>query len=147
MEGRGPAPRRRRARMATERGSAEGRRPRSQELLERAPLLAELESILAAVQDGGGRVGLIHGEAGAGTTPLVRRFLAGRERELRLLAGGCEALFTPRPLGPLFDLLPELPDDLRARLAGGAPRAELFAALLAELARPELTVLVLEDVH
>jgi hypothetical protein len=46
------------------------------------------------------------------------------------LWGACDALFTPRPLGPLHDIALQLPDDLAARLESEAPRATLFSALL-----------------
>ncbi|MER9128737.1 ATP-binding protein [Mesorhizobium sp. M0768] len=70
----------------------------------------------------GGTV-LVHGEAGLGKTSLLREFAENADRDCRVLWGWCEALFTPRPLGPLQDM---------AHLLD--PRV---AALLEETAAPE----------
>jgi len=91
---------------------------------------------------------LVGGEAGIGKTSPVERFAEQHRRDARILWGGCEALFTPRPLGPLYDIAHHLQSDVLALLDGNAPRARLFAAVLSELqpaARP--TVVVLEDLH
>src|SRR5919199_1293495 len=77
----------------------------SSELLERAHELSILEQGLAAVEDSSrGRVLLIGGEAGVGKTALLRRFCEDRPGGARLLWGACDALFTPRPLGPFLDI-------------------------------------------
>jgi DNA-binding CsgD family transcriptional regulator/tetratricopeptide (TPR) repeat protein len=55
-------------------------------------------------------------------------------------------LFTPRPLGPLYDIAQQTASALRALLDGGAGRAALFAAFLDELALSP-TILVIEDIH
>ncbi|MEV4350645.1 hypothetical protein AB0J83_39815 [Actinoplanes sp. NPDC049596] len=55
-------------------------------------------------------------------------------------------MFTPRPLGPLFDLAAELGGRIGELCRRGAPREELFDALLQQVnARPYL--LVIEDLH
>jgi DNA-binding CsgD family transcriptional regulator len=99
------------------------------ELLEREDLLAELEGARLA----GGRLVFVGGEAGVGKTALVRAFSVRSER---VLAGSCENLTTPTPLGPLLDIA-----DVAA---AGEPR--LVANALLEELRPG-TLLVLEDVH
>lgn len=115
-------------------------------LLERDQEVAALTVLLEACVGGQGRVALISGEAGIGKTALIEHVLAHAPPGVRTLWGACEALFAPRPLGPLFDIAPQLPPTMRALLAGEVHRATLFATLLEELrARP--SILVMEDLH
>jgi len=73
------------------------------ELLEREAELAALDECLGAVRRGSlGRVVLVGGKAGVGKTALLRRFSEACGRSVRVLCGGCDPLFTPRPLGPLL---------------------------------------------
>jgi hypothetical protein len=46
------------------------------------------------------------------------------------LWGACDGLFTPRPLGPLYDLADQFGGELLELCARGADREELFRALL-----------------
>ena len=67
-------------------------------LLERADELAMLGDRLAAVhRTARGHVVLIRGEAGVGKTSLLREFCDRHAGRARLLAGGCDPLFTPPP--------------------------------------------------
>jgi predicted ATPase len=62
--------------------------------------------------------------------------------------GACDGLFTPRPLGSLFDLADQLDGELLGRCRARAPREELFGALLRRVSEPgKLNVVVIEDVH
>jgi tetratricopeptide (TPR) repeat protein len=62
--------------------------------------------------------------------------------------GACDGLFTPRPLGPLFDLAGQLGGELDHLCRAGAAREDLFGALLRQVSEPgTLNVLVVEDVH
>src|SRR5581483_583315 len=62
--------------------------------------------------------------------------------------GSCEGLFTPRPLGPLFDLADQLGGELLDRCQAGAGREELFRALLRQVGTSGiLDVVVVEDIH
>jgi DNA-binding CsgD family transcriptional regulator/tetratricopeptide (TPR) repeat protein len=109
-------------------------------LLERERPMAELLSAVERMPVDGGRVVALVGEAGIGKTSVldfVARQVCGH---VRVLWAGCEALFTPRPLGPLHDIAAELGVD------AGAPRERLFPEVLAA-ARREPTLLVVEDVH
>jgi len=72
------------------------------ELLEREHFVNELEGLLGAVAAGNGRLALIGGEAGIGKTSLVERFTDAHKAKARVLWGACDALLTPRPLGPLY---------------------------------------------
>ena len=116
------------------------------ELLEREAFLDALRSTLAEVAEERGRLVLLNGEAGVGKTALVRRFCADLGGDKRVLSGACDALFTPRPLGPLADVADETGEPLAGLVAGGARPHEVVAALLDEL-RTRPTVLVLEDLH
>ncbi len=131
------------------------------ELLERAQPLALLEALLADAATAAGPAGsagtagaragsiaLVTGEAGIGKTALVDRFLARLPAGTRCFVGGCEALQTPRPLGPVHDFAAALPPAVRGLLAEHGDRAALFVRLLEELAHgPGPALLVVEDVH
>lgn len=115
------------------------------ELLERSAHLSRLDERLAAVRGSGrGRLVLLAGEAGVGKTALVRAFCE-RHPGVPVLAGACEALFTPRPLGPLLDIAAESGGELQALAERGPPPAELLAALARSLRGPR--IIVLEDLH
>jgi ATP/maltotriose-dependent transcriptional regulator MalT len=118
------------------------------ELLERDPFFLTLNDLLRQAGEGRGRVALISGEAGIGKTSLVERFLEQHQAPTRTLWGACEALFTPRPLGPLYDIAPQMQTPLRELLDGEVNRATLFAAVLDELSRDRTpTIVVIEDIH
>jgi DNA-binding CsgD family transcriptional regulator/tetratricopeptide (TPR) repeat protein len=91
--------------------------------LERDPLLARLHAAA-------GRLVLLGGDAGAGKTTLVRRFLAGTDARARV--GGCDHLATAEPLGPFADI------------PGDCPR-EVAKSLLEQLA--DGSIAVVEDLH
>ena len=99
------------------------------------------------VSGGRGRLVLVEGEAGVGKTALVRRFCGGRGSSARVLWGICDALFTPRPLGPLFDVAEATGGELEELVQTGAKPHEVVAALARELGSRAPTVLVLEDLH
>jgi DNA-binding CsgD family transcriptional regulator/tetratricopeptide (TPR) repeat protein len=116
------------------------------DLLERAALLDELGSLLAATA-AAGRVVLVAGEAGIGKSTLVRRFAEQHAADAWFLVGGCDPLLTPRALGPLHDIARQTGGRLAELLASEAPRERLFDALLDRLARPPRQVVVVEDAH
>ena len=119
--------------------------------LERDHFLDELHAARASAGGGPGGVVLVSGEAGIGKTTLVELFaaqIAEKDRRARVLWGACEALFTPRPLGPLLDMARQTQGPLRDLVHDHADRERLFSALLDELcvkASPALAVF--EDVH
>ncbi|CAG0927936.1 Transcriptional regulatory protein LiaR [Thermoflexales bacterium] len=115
------------------------------QLLERESYLNHLTALLAEAAAGEGRVVWVSGEAGIGKTSLVERFTR-TQREVRVLWGACDLLFTPRPLGPWRDIAAQLPGELKTRLEAEADRAALFGAFLDELQR-EVTIVVIEDMH
>ncbi len=118
------------------------------ELLERSQNLSTLEDALGAVLDSSrGRLVFVRGEAGVGKTTLVRTFCDQHAGSARLLAGACDALFTPRPLGPLLDITRTTGGELATLVEGGARPHEVASALIQELETKSPTILVLEDVH
>jgi DNA-binding SARP family transcriptional activator/DNA-binding CsgD family transcriptional regulator len=115
--------------------------------LEREMSLASLNEYAGQARGGEGRLVLIGGEAGAGKSALVER-LQRDLPEARWSWGMCDGLFTPRPLGPLFDLADQLGGGLLERCTAGAGREELFRAMLRQVsADPVLDVVVVEDIH
>jgi DNA-binding CsgD family transcriptional regulator len=120
----------------------------SSELLERSDCLSVVHACLAeVVSRGRGCLVLVDGEAGVGKTSVVRRFCAEQAGSARVLWGTCDALFTPRPLGPLFDVAEATGGELEELVASGARAHEVVAKLARELRRCSPTVMVLEDVH
>ncbi len=119
------------------------------ELLERDRSLRELRTLLETARDGQGRVALVHGEAGIGKTALLRVFSqTPAARAVRLFWGGCDPLFTPRPLSPLLDIAWTHGGTLAERLEQGATRDDIFQAFFEELRRPRPpSLVVIEDVH
>jgi len=114
-------------------------------LLERAPQLKLLADVLAGVGSSNGRVVLIRGEAGIGKTALVSEFLEIHRDQAHVLAGSCDDLSTPQPLGPFWDMARLEERSLLGLLDGGDTRSVLLAImdLLARSLRP--TILFIED--
>jgi DNA-binding CsgD family transcriptional regulator len=89
----------------------------------------------------------VGGEAGVGKTALLRAFCESQAGSARVLWGECEPLLTPRALGPLVDVAEVCGGELEELTGGAARPYEVAGALVGELRRRALTVLVLEDVH
>ena len=113
-------------------------------LLERASLLRSLDELRDNAHAGRGALVLVGGESGAGKSAAVRAFCDESPRHTRVLWGGCDPLFTPRPLGPFVDIAGEAGGELAAAVDGGPP--EVVAAL-ERLAARAPAILVLEDLH
>jgi predicted ATPase len=118
------------------------------ELIERAGFLAELQSQFDRIAEGEGRCVFVCGEAGIGKTSLVKAFCKDLKRAYNIYQGTCDALFTPRPLGPLFDIFLQLGKSLPEINTLTADRTSLFSSLLHELTnQKETTLIVFEDIH
>jgi len=107
-----------------------------------------LNALHTALSEAGneGRVALVYGEAGIGKTSLVEQFAKEQNKSWRILRGACDSLFTPRPLGPLFDIAPQTQGNLSALLESESNRQAIFTACLNEL-KTQSTILVIEDIH
>ena len=117
----------------------------SMELLEREQCLADLTEWLRGATERGGCVALVHGEAGIGKTELIQKF-SKQQRAARVLWGACDALFTPRPLGPLHDIARQTQGALLTAVNSAGSRDAIFTATLDELERTR-TLAVFEDMH
>src|SRR5438552_12627571 len=99
------------------------------ELVARDRELALLEAAFDEATMGRGRVGLVTAEAGGGKTALIDSFCTARTGRARVLRGACDALFTPRPLGPIHDFAANLEAELEQMLRGEAVPYQVAAAL------------------
>ncbi|MFW6096992.1 MAG: ATP-binding protein [Chloroflexota bacterium] len=115
------------------------------DLIERDVPLRELDTAWQAAA-GAGSLVLLSGEAGIGKTALIQEFLQRQPDHAPRLWGACDALFTPRPLGPLYDMAPQLDPEFADPLHEGANRPAIFAAFLRALQR-QPTLAVVEDIH
>lgn len=114
------------------------------ELIERDTALQTLRDRLQSAGTRG-HVCWIAGEAGIGKTSVLRRLAAGHPAEA-VWWGACDALQTPNPLSPLYDIARDAPT--RFATALGGPRNVLFEAVLEELRFAASPVLVvIEDAH
>src|ERR1700744_4094741 len=118
------------------------------ELIERAGPLAVLQTKFETVAEGEGHCILLSGEAGIGKTSLVKAFCRERKNDCKIYQGTCDALFTPRPLAPLYDIASQIRDNLWGNWENTSDRAGLFTAVFHELEKQGKPVLIVfEDIH
>ncbi len=114
-------------------------------LLEREEQVLAAEGYLAEAASGHGRLVYVAGEPGIGKTTFLEALT--RAADAHVAIGWCDGSATPPPLGPLVDMLPDLPADVWPE---GAQRTDVFARLLAALKEPPGRapyLLVVEDAH
>ena len=117
-------------------------------LLEREHALQQLRQLSHEASLGHGQIALVQGEAGIGKTALLDNFIQQAKQQFPVLWGQCDALFTPRPLGPLHDMATHFSPELQRQLLTGSESSLLFTALLQFLSeRKHGAVLVFEDIH
>jgi DNA-binding CsgD family transcriptional regulator/tetratricopeptide (TPR) repeat protein len=115
------------------------------ELIERD---LQLEMLRTALGESGGRVALVSGEAGIGKTSLVESFVARYCTPGQVVYGASDALFTPRPLGPLHDIALQGYPELLELMNSGGGWLPVATAILERLAkRDSPRVIVIEDAH
>lgn len=117
------------------------------ELIERAGVLTSLQKAFTNVTEGEGHCLFISGEAGIGKTSLVKTFSQQQENCI-IYQGACDALFTPRPLAPLYDIVWQVRSDLWPASHTIEERSELFSKFFHELSiKKERILIVFEDIH
>jgi ATP/maltotriose-dependent transcriptional regulator MalT len=118
------------------------------QLIERAGFLTTLQTKFENIAEGEGHSVFISGEAGIGKTSLVKTFCKERKNDCYIYQGTCDALFTPRPLAPLYDIALQMRSDLWGNSRDIANREELFTSFFQELRNQKKPVLlVFEDIH
>jgi ATP/maltotriose-dependent transcriptional regulator MalT len=101
-----------------------------------------------AASDSKGSILLLFGEAGIGKTSLLEAFREDISSACQVYWGGCDALYTPRPFGPLHDMGSDLGPAVENLLSGSASAPDVLAAILRKLEHAKKgSVFVFEDVH
>jgi len=117
-------------------------------LVEREQPVQELLDLARNAGNGRGAIALVGGEAGIGKTSVLEEMRLRASAECTVVWGGCDALFTPRALGPIHDMAESLGDEVKQLIIDGGQSSRLFAAVLRHIeSLREPTVLVFEDVH
>ncbi|MCH7722843.1 MAG: AAA family ATPase [Bacteroidetes bacterium] len=118
------------------------------ELLERKDSLDKLSQLVTDVSAGEGKTVLLSGEAGIGKTSLIKYFTNDLNSDTEILWGACDALFTPRPLGPLYDIAYQVKSNLIRMLENEEKRVSIFSEFLNYLeSTSHLKIIVIEDIH
>ena len=117
-------------------------------LVERNAELSILTELGRDAASGRGQIALLRGEAGIGKTTLLQHFLAQNKQHYHFYWGGCDALLTPRVLGPLHDMSSEFSADLGEILQSDASTTKLLPVVLNNLkSQSQPSVMIFEDVH
>ena len=118
------------------------------ELIERDSFLTALRSQFEFVSEGEGRSIFVSGEAGIGKTSLIKAFCNEVKNKCNIYLGICDALFTPRPLAPLYDVLLQLGKTIPEGNIDITNRTAFFTNFLHELNdREKVNMIVFEDIH
>lgn len=119
------------------------------ELIERAAFLNTLrlqfQNIITREE---GHCMFISGEAGIGKTSLLKAFCRDIKTRCNIYQGICDALFTPRPMAPLYDIFIQLGNDLPDNNVDNTNRTDFFTKLFHALTdQKEPCIVVFEDIH
>ena len=118
------------------------------ELIERSDFFNSLQAEFNGIAEGEGHCVMISGEAGIGKTSLVRAFCKEHKVRGNVYIGTCDALFTPRPLAPLYDIIWQIWGDSWETTGNMNDRAGLFARFFHEVGNLKgTTIIVFEDIH
>jgi DNA-binding CsgD family transcriptional regulator/GTPase SAR1 family protein len=118
------------------------------ELLERDTYLEILNKHYQNVLKGNGHTVFLMGDAGIGKTSLLNEFIKSVSQTSNVFIGFCDSLFTPRPLGPLFDIAPLVDSTFAGLLRIEKDRSVIFSTLLHKIsALTKPVILIFEDVH
>ncbi len=110
-------------------------------MLERDDQLERLGAAMVSAKCGRGRVVFVGGEAGIGKTALVEHFADRIDTDVRVAFGRCDALGTPRALGPFVDAAQALD------VSPAADRDRFLGDLVAGIRSNGPVLLVVEDAH
>ncbi|WP_304488712.1 AAA family ATPase [Dyadobacter sp. CY261] len=117
-------------------------------LVERSDSLDFLTAQLRKASESEGHCVLICGEAGIGKTSLTKAFYHEHSPTHKVFTGTCDALFSPRPLAPLYDIAMQMGYDLHQSREKAEDRVDLFTKFFhAITATKEQTIVVFEDIH
>ena len=111
------------------------------QLLERDEELGLLGEWLGEAESGHGRVVFVGGEPGIGKTSLVTTFAAAVGASVRVGIGRCDALVTPRALGPFLEAAAALD------IAVSEDRDGFVRGFVDHLRGSGPTLVVIEDAH
>ncbi len=115
------------------------------ELIERAEHLTALHDKYNDMAAGEGHCIMLSGEAGIGKTALVRAFCQEHRHHAKVYLGTCDALFTPRPLAPVYDVIWQIWED---QPGPAEDRSTLFTDFINRFDQlPGPSLLVFEDIH
>ena len=118
------------------------------QLIERDSFLEVLRSKFKTVAQGEGHCVLVAGEAGIGKTSLVKAFTSEIREDCIVYQGSCDALFTPRPLAPLYDIIWQVNENFSPGNLNIEERTALFANFFIELTKQSRRIVILfEDIH
>ena len=118
------------------------------ELIERSGFLTALSTIFENVEQDEGHSVFISGESGIGKTALVKNFCKELKGKCNIYNGTCDALFTPRPLAPLYDILLQIRNEIPGNSNEIADRTAFFTHFIHELKnKKETSLIVFEDIH
>ena len=118
------------------------------QLVEREGFLKLLRMQFQVINNGEGRCVFVSGEAGIGKTSLVNTFCEGYSTAYKILKGFCDALFSPRLLAPLYDIILQVKPDTMSTNTEQEQRSELFSGFFQELAKQkEKFIILFEDIH
>lgn len=122
--------------------------PAAMELIEREGFLHTLHQCFKDARKGEGHTVFICGEAGIGKTSLVKKFSKETDGPCKVLLGTCDALFAPRPLAPLYDIMLELDMEQSISSRAASDRADFFSDLLLRFKKQQQPFMVIfEDIH
>jgi DNA-binding CsgD family transcriptional regulator len=118
------------------------------ELIERDDFLNLLQTKFESVKNGEGHCVLLCGEAGIGKTSLLKGFCKENKGSCKIYQGICDALFTPRPLAPVYDIVWQMRGRSGEDSFDMTDRAALFGQILHKLENQAGAALVIiEDIH
>lgn len=118
------------------------------ELIERDGFISLLENKYRHIESGEGHTIFVNGEAGIGKTTLLKEFRKRIEDETNVFIGTCDALFTPRPLAPLYDIAWQMLGTEWMEQDDVSKRGQLFTSFYQGLkSRKGKTIIIFEDIH